>query len=57
MEKIKWIEEYLEEALKLAWMEGHEPASRECAYKILLNSKQLKDWIVLCYDSITIISK
>lgn len=26
MEKIKWIEEYLEEALKLAWMEGHEPA-------------------------------
>lgn len=26
MEKIKWIEAYLEEALKLAWMEGHEPA-------------------------------
>jgi len=26
MEKIKWIEEYLEEALKLAWMEGHEAA-------------------------------
>jgi len=26
MEKIKWIEEYLEEALRLAWDEGHEPA-------------------------------
>jgi tetratricopeptide (TPR) repeat protein len=26
MDKIKWIEEYLEEALRLAWMEGHEPA-------------------------------
>lgn len=26
MEKIKWIEEYLEEALRLAWTEGHEPA-------------------------------
>jgi len=26
MEKIEWIEEYLEEALRLAWMEGHEPA-------------------------------
>jgi tetratricopeptide (TPR) repeat protein len=28
MEKIKWIEEYLEEALKLAYMEGHEAALR-----------------------------
>jgi tetratricopeptide (TPR) repeat protein len=26
MEKIKWIEEYIEEALRLAWDEGHEPA-------------------------------
>jgi tetratricopeptide (TPR) repeat protein len=26
MEKIKWIEEYLEEALRLACDEGHEPA-------------------------------
>lgn len=26
MEKIKWIEQYLEEALRLAWQEGHEPA-------------------------------
>ena len=26
MEKITWIEEYLEEALRLAWDEGHEPA-------------------------------
>jgi Uncharacterized enzyme of heme biosynthesis len=26
MEKIKWIEEYLEEALRLSWNEGHEPA-------------------------------
>jgi tetratricopeptide (TPR) repeat protein len=26
MEKIKWIEEYIEQALQLAWMEGHEPA-------------------------------
>lgn len=28
MDKIKWIEEYLEEALRLAWQEGHEPALR-----------------------------
>jgi tetratricopeptide (TPR) repeat protein len=26
MEKIKWIEEYLEQALQVAWMEGHERA-------------------------------
>lgn len=26
MEKIKWIEEYLEQALEVAWMEGHERA-------------------------------
>lgn len=26
MEKITWIEEYLEEALRLAWEEGYEPA-------------------------------
>jgi len=26
MEKIKWIEEYLEQALEIAWMEGHERA-------------------------------
>lgn len=26
MEKIKWMEEYIEEALKLAWLEGHEAA-------------------------------
>lgn len=28
MEKIKWIEEYLDEALRLAKEEGHEPALR-----------------------------
>jgi tetratricopeptide (TPR) repeat protein len=26
MEKIKWIEEYIEQALEVAWMEGHERA-------------------------------
>jgi len=26
MEKIRWIEEYLEQALEVAWMEGHERA-------------------------------
>jgi tetratricopeptide (TPR) repeat protein len=26
MEKIKWIEEYMEQALEIAWMEGHERA-------------------------------
>src|SRR5688572_10526090 len=26
MDKIKWIEEYLEQALEIAWMEGHERA-------------------------------
>ncbi|HLZ15710.1 MAG TPA: tetratricopeptide repeat protein [Cyclobacteriaceae bacterium] len=26
MEKIKWIEEYIEQALQLVWVEGHEPA-------------------------------
>lgn len=26
MEKIKWIEEYLEQALEVAWLEGHERA-------------------------------
>jgi hypothetical protein len=26
MEKIKWIEEYLQHALELAWLEGHERA-------------------------------
>jgi tetratricopeptide (TPR) repeat protein len=26
MEKIKWIEEYLEQSLEIAWMEGHERA-------------------------------
>jgi tetratricopeptide (TPR) repeat protein len=26
MDKIKWIDEYIDEALKLVWLEGHEPA-------------------------------
>jgi tetratricopeptide (TPR) repeat protein len=26
MDKIKWIEDYIEEALKLIWLEGYEPA-------------------------------
>jgi hypothetical protein len=26
MEKIKWLEEYLEHALEVAWLEGHERA-------------------------------
>jgi tetratricopeptide (TPR) repeat protein len=26
MEKIKWIDEYLEQAMEVAWMEGHERA-------------------------------
>lgn len=28
MEKIKWLEEYLEHALEVAWLEGHERALR-----------------------------